>query len=416
MADIYHFQIGFTGTVDRNNAVIRGVSLITGKVTAEGHDLEVDDTTLQQVLMSAKKTGQVPVKLDHGSGVKEICGFLDNFSIDGDKVRGDWHLLKSHEETEKMLERAERMPGCFGLSVAFKGKGVPIKGGKKAARCEKLMAVDCVTQPAANPDGLFSAVVDTSRRGMDPNDPTKTGAEPTIADVVKMLGAINQRLDAQEQFNQSLIQSMNEPSLEELDAMSDEELEALGLTRAEVDAAVAEAIAGGEGEEAGEHAGAGAGGGEGGAVASALSALQREIVQLKSQRAADIQFAEQQEADHAFAVVESKVIALAAQNKELIELNGKLEAENEALRVAVKTGAKHVAPGGEAVTLFSAKGAKPGSFEVAVTAEFEALKAKGNMTELKARSEAVKLCVKRHPEAYREYRARGGKIELSAQR
>ena len=85
------------GDVDRANKVIRGVALITGNLTAEGHDLEVDSTTLQQVLTCATAMKQVPVKLDHGSGVKEICGYTDNHRIDGNKVRGDWHLLKSHE-------------------------------------------------------------------------------------------------------------------------------------------------------------------------------------------------------------------------------------------------------------------------------------------------------------------------------
>jgi len=32
------------------------------------------------------------------------------------------------------------MPECFGLSAAFKGKGAPTRGGKKAARCERLLA------------------------------------------------------------------------------------------------------------------------------------------------------------------------------------------------------------------------------------------------------------------------------------
>ena len=88
------------------------------------------------------------------------AGYIDgqNAVIDlkAKKVRGDWYLLKSHTETPRTLEKAERMPETFGLSVAFKGKGAGIKGGKKAARCERLLACDCVTQPAANPDGLFS--------------------------------------------------------------------------------------------------------------------------------------------------------------------------------------------------------------------------------------------------------------------
>ncbi|MEA3210349.1 MAG: hypothetical protein QOE70_3406 [Chthoniobacter sp.] len=54
----------------------------------------------------------------------------------------------------KMLERAERMPECFGMSVKFKGGGEK-KGLKKFARAEKLISVDCLTQPAANTEGLI---------------------------------------------------------------------------------------------------------------------------------------------------------------------------------------------------------------------------------------------------------------------
>lgn len=166
----FHVQ-NTASQVDQANSVIRDVSLITGGIVAEGHDLHVDATTLTQILLAAQKAGQVPVKLNHGSGVENVCGYLDNFRLsdEGNKVLGDWHLLKSHEETPMMLERAERMPGCFGLSVAFKGKGVEI-GGKKVARCEELKAVDCVASPAANPDGLFS-----SREFADPRPRNQLG-------------------------------------------------------------------------------------------------------------------------------------------------------------------------------------------------------------------------------------------------
>jgi hypothetical protein len=157
MKPIY-FETQFScGHVDRANAVIRDVTLITSGVTAEGHDLEVDDETLTQMLGCAKERVKVPVKLDHGSGIKDLNGYLDNFRLSGKKLIGDWHLLNSHEETPKMLERAERMPTCFGMSAAFKGSGVKMASGKKAARCFALKSVDCVTAPAANPDGMFSA-------------------------------------------------------------------------------------------------------------------------------------------------------------------------------------------------------------------------------------------------------------------
>src|SRR6187401_3327471 len=101
---------GTTGVVDHDRAVIHGVSLITGDCVAEGYDLTVDNTTVTQLHELAKTRGKVPVNLDHGSGIASTCGYISEFRLDGNKLRGDWHLLKSHDETIKMLERAEVMP------------------------------------------------------------------------------------------------------------------------------------------------------------------------------------------------------------------------------------------------------------------------------------------------------------------
>jgi hypothetical protein len=50
------------------------------------------------------------------------------------KLVGDWHLLKSHEEYETMLERAERMPECFGMSAAFMGEAAGALRGADRVR------------------------------------------------------------------------------------------------------------------------------------------------------------------------------------------------------------------------------------------------------------------------------------------
>ena len=74
------------------------------------------------------------------------------------------------------MERAERMPESFGLSAAFMGES-EFMDGRPTARCTELLAVDCVAQPAANPNGLFSRRVDTGKTGMDPNDPNAVPAD-----------------------------------------------------------------------------------------------------------------------------------------------------------------------------------------------------------------------------------------------
>ena len=151
----YSFHTPNTASaVDRQQHLIKGVSLIS-KGEAEGHGLTVDDVCLNQILASAIEAEKIPVRLDHGSGIEKLCGFLSNFRKSGDKIVGDWKLLSSHPETPLMEERAETMPGCWGLSVAFAGGSESI-GGKKYARCSSLKSVDAVSSPAANPSGLFS--------------------------------------------------------------------------------------------------------------------------------------------------------------------------------------------------------------------------------------------------------------------
>lgn len=157
--------------VDRETGVISGVSVISvGE--AKGHGMFVDATTLEQVKLSAEQHEDgVKVKTDHWSGFNGIVGVIKNFSIDGDKLRGDLHLLENHEAREKVLEMAEKMPSQFGISISFSGeaetKEVEAEGVTrevKFARCESLEACDLVDSPAANASGLFSADKDQFTR------------------------------------------------------------------------------------------------------------------------------------------------------------------------------------------------------------------------------------------------------------
>ena len=157
------FQSLAESKVDRETGVISGVSVISvGE--AKGHGMFVDATTLEQVKLSAEQHEDgVKVKTDHWSGFNGIVGVIKNFSIDGDKLRGDLHLLENHEAREKVLEMAEKMPSQFGISISFSGQAetqeVEAEGVTrevKFARCESLEACDLVDSPAANASGLFS--------------------------------------------------------------------------------------------------------------------------------------------------------------------------------------------------------------------------------------------------------------------
>lgn len=433
----FRFHIPFTGTVDRDRGIIKGVSLMTGNLTAEGHDLEVDETTLKQVLQCAKKTGKIPVKLDHGSGITSLCGYIDGATaqIDGEKVRGDWHLLTSHDEYDTLMERAEKMPECFGLSAAFKGGGevlrVGTKAGKKAARCERLLAVDCVTQPAANPDGLFSAAVDTSRKGMSDTNQSANQALPADTPewarqlLTKVDGAI-ERIASIEGFQQDLQDSLNEPDLAQLANMSDEQLDAAGYDVQAVRGAVEQAIASGElveREAGGDHAGdAGTNGGAAKSSVPAEAPAETAALAAKVAKQTIQQFiAKREEAEEAAAfetavtTLEAKAEEAAKENERLVTELATKEAKIKALELTLKT--SHVRSAGAAVestVLFTSKNAPAGSFEQLVAAKFEELKGTAGVTEVQARARAIQFCVRSHTAAYADYRARGGQIELAS--
>lgn len=442
------------GVVDEAAGVIRGVSVITSGVEAEGHDLRVDGETVRQLFSCAQQCGgTVPVNLNHGEKVQDGNGYLTNFRVDGKKLRADWHLLASHDETPRLFERARKQPGHFGLSVKFKGGGVKEKDGKtgkmvKLARCERLLSVDLVTRPAANPDGLFSARdgvrVDRGRGGTMANENTNTTQqEPTLRDLMAKLDRIEQRQEEQDAMfaQMQAQQAAGNLQLEDLMEASDEELASLGLTRAEVDEAVMEAMAqqqaeegqqqGGDGDlgqqqqqgyadagqgygEQGALAGAGAGGGGAGGAggASSFAALQRQVVELRARLDGEAAAAVRAEEEHAFAVVEAKVTELAARNEELVKELAAKDAEITALRENQKTGHKGMLRSG--VQQFAAGAAAGGqgqqkTFEVLFQAKAAELM-KGGLSEAAAKGQAVLFCVRHHTAAYEEFRSRGGGI------
>jgi hypothetical protein len=155
------FLFSATGSkVDREAGVLFGVSVIT-EGTAKGHDIEIDQTTLEQVKACADTFSDgVQVKVNHGTGFDAIVGTLRNFRLEGSKLLADLHLIKNHKLREQILDVAELMPASVGLSIAFSGKPE-----KNKARCTELYSVDFVDRPAANPSGLFQDV-DSSANGM----------------------------------------------------------------------------------------------------------------------------------------------------------------------------------------------------------------------------------------------------------
>ena len=174
--------------------VIEGVSIISiGE--AKGHGLYVDETTLMQVKECAETyKGGVKVNLDHGAGIKDIVGFVNNFRIVGKQLLGDLNLLETSPMRDYVLEISSKLPDTFGISIAFTG---PIREveGLAFASCTELYSADLVQTPAANATGLFSFTakqVDSFSKQMEDAtieiEPKED--EVSIADIVSRLAAL----------------------------------------------------------------------------------------------------------------------------------------------------------------------------------------------------------------------------------
>ena len=197
MSKLSLFAVAADLRIDAEAGVLRGVSLIT-KGYAKGHTflgepIIADDTTLDEVTSAAQGFADgVPVLFDHGSGIADLVGCIKEIYRDGEKVRGDLYLLKTHESYDTIIEMAESMPSNFGLSISFMNAPEPIMGNDQepdddgdeegdvtgdandivayAARIAELYSCDLVQAPALNAS-LFNAM----------SEPTTPEEVPAVA-------------------------------------------------------------------------------------------------------------------------------------------------------------------------------------------------------------------------------------------
>lgn len=444
LSTVHTFEVkSKDAVVDSKEGVIHGVSMITGQLEAKGHGLQVDKTTLKQIYECAKGMGKVPVKTNHGTGVDAVNGFLTNFRIDGDKVRGDWVLLKAYPTTEHLMEMAEKMPESVGLSVAFRGDpeladGTPVyfdvelkqhytlkagqrmpvpAGTKLFARCSELVSTDLVASPAANPDGMFSArPVDSGTESMAKpstsavSTPAAGSADAPPAwaqELISGFKQINERLDAIEAGGGD----------DDLEGLSEEEIQA-GLENGTLvdngDGTYSEVASDADGDGDGSAEGEVEGGedeGEGsaeGVPAEAAAALQRGDIltafNVIARNAAEQAFAVREAAEQR----KQEVIAfnaLQAKAGQVTELAAQQAAQIKALQTELAEARKFstVKPtaASNETTFFAAKpqGGQLTTFEEA-TAHYATEFAKANPTKSKAavQAEAVAFATKNHPE------------------
>jgi len=144
----------------------KGISVITAG-PALGHGMVIDAETLSQVVERGNEAGQVKVLSDHSSSISNIIGYLENFNLDGDRVRADLTLFQSHTGFSYFSELISTLPGQIGFSISFSGIPRSAEDGTTLADVQSLYSVDLVLTPAANPTGIFHALVDSKKDGMD---------------------------------------------------------------------------------------------------------------------------------------------------------------------------------------------------------------------------------------------------------
>ena len=169
----------------RKAGIIHSVSIIT-KGEALGHDLWIDDVTLEQVadLISANRNG-VKSRFTHpsmsGDGLGKQVGRVMDAEVEGNQVLADQHFLASAHKApdgdlaEYLMSLADEDPTSYGLSIAFLHDADAMEqfqvqhtadGEFRSpdplnvnhyphVRIAELHAADAVDEPAANPNGLF---------------------------------------------------------------------------------------------------------------------------------------------------------------------------------------------------------------------------------------------------------------------
>jgi hypothetical protein len=247
---------------------------------AKGHDLLIDQTSLEQALAVAQTMKRIKVTMGHGAQVDGILGYIDSFVIKGDRLMGDLTLF-STTQAQFVQHLATVLPEGFGLSLTF--SGVPAEvGGSRYARVSEIYDISVVSTPAANSAGLFSAftAVDIQKLQMEtapivekieaapvveviatpevapvvaalaeapaatPDAPVEVkAAEPTLVDIAAMLTELLalMKVDAVSDVSEEPAMDMNKKEGYDMAAVIDQK-NVITLEKAKTDSAGAEPI------------------------------------------------------------------------------------------------------------------------------------------------------------------------------
>lgn len=235
--------------VDREKGAIFGVSVNTvGE--AKGFGVHLEQSFVERVaeLGNAEKNG-LKARFGHPSmcstALGTFLGRFKNFRVEGEQVLADLFLSSSAKDApggnlyDYVLGLAESESDMFGTSIVFTiGEEYQNEGDDKTfVTCDKLHACDVVDDPAANPDGLFSAF---NQDALSSQVSEFLGTHPEVYEVLSNQPEIvEQFLKNYEQFNNRTKEDVMSDELKEV-----EELEVAESTESlELESEVVEEVA-----------------------------------------------------------------------------------------------------------------------------------------------------------------------------
>jgi len=149
---------------------------------AKGHNLLIDQKSLEQALEVANSMKRIKVTMGHGAEVSGILGYIDGFRIDGERLMGDLTLFNTNE-AQFVQHLAQVLPEGFGLSLTFSGVPEEI-AGDRFARVDEIFDISVVSSPAANSAGLFSAFCAVDIKKLQMNEASVEVKKEEIAPAV----------------------------------------------------------------------------------------------------------------------------------------------------------------------------------------------------------------------------------------
>jgi len=257
--------------VDTEKGIIFGVAVVTAG-EAKGHGVSLDTSFVESAVEqgNAKKSG-IKARFGHpnmcSTALGSFIGRVKNFRADGDIARGDLFLSNESKETPNgnlhgyVIGMAKNEPDMFGLSIVFTpgdsykvndgevvkqgDEGFADAGGDTFIELGKLHAADVVDDPAANPDGLFSAWSQETFAGqateffdthpevfelMKANPEVvqefmsrySAESETHIVDSVESLSSLKKENEMEEKKEVEVIKDEGNPELERFNALAEE--------------------------------------------------------------------------------------------------------------------------------------------------------------------------------------------------